>query len=235
MAQLMPLVRPSAHNDSAAEIWSLGLATDSRPLRATSLASVTDRPRWRFSGLLDDTSNQPETPVYRPCLAMTVAGSKAAQASALPPNSRAMVCALVPASGPMLPAMSTKELNNSGCMTVRSSAHIPPIDQPTMPQRAGSGLTPNFEIMYGTTSLVRWSAAFPRIPLTHSVSLLNAPPESTKTNTGALPPCLAASSSIIFTALPARAQSAGVLNSPPIIITVGSGGGGLLENHAGGK
>src|ERR1700761_7663970 len=155
MAQLMPLARPRAHNDSAAEIWSSGLMTASRPLRATSLASVTDRPRRRFGGLLDDTSNQPETPMYRPCLAMTVAGSKAAQASALPPNSRAMVCALVPVSGPMLPAMSTNELNNSGCMTVRSSAHVPPMDQPTMPQCAGSGLTPNFEIMYGTTSLVR--------------------------------------------------------------------------------
>src|SRR5271170_8367084 len=45
MAQLMPLARPSAHNDSAAEIWSLGFVTDSRSLRATSLASVTDRPR----------------------------------------------------------------------------------------------------------------------------------------------------------------------------------------------
>src|SRR6201999_2308656 len=174
-------------------------------------------------------------PVYRPCLAITVAGSKAAQASVSPPKSRAMVCAFVPASGPTLPAMSTNELNNSGCMTVRSSAHVPPMDQPAMPQRAGSGLTPNFEIMYGTTSLVRWSAALPRIPLTHSVSLLNAPPESTKTNTGALPPCLAASSSIVLAALPARSQSPGVLNSPPIIITVGSGGGGLVENQAGGK
>ena len=75
----------------------------------------------------------------------------------------------------------------------------------------------------------------PRLPLTHSVSLLNAPPESTKTNTGALPPCRAAKSSIVFAALPARSQSAGVLNSPPIIITVGSGGGGLLENQAGGR
>ena len=31
--------------DSAAEIWSLGLVTDSRPPKATSPASVTDRPR----------------------------------------------------------------------------------------------------------------------------------------------------------------------------------------------
>ena len=39
----------------------------------------------------------------------------------------------------------------------------------------------------------------------------------------------------VVTALPARSQSAGVLNSPPIIITVGSRGGGSLANHAGGR
>ena len=36
-------------------------------------------------------------------------------------------------------------------------------------------------------------------------------------------------------ALPARSQSAGVLNSAPIIITTGSRGGGLLANQAGGR
>src|ERR1700737_249272 len=180
-------------------------------------------------------SNQPETASFGPCLVITVAGSNASHALALTPNSRTMVCALVPAYGPMLPAMSTNELNSSGCLTVRSTAQVPPMEQPTTPQGAAWGLTPKFETIYGTTSLVRWSAAFPRLPLTHSVSLLNAPPESTKTNTGALPSCAAASSSIVFTALPARAQSAGVLNSPPIIITVGSCGGGVLTNHAGGR
>src|ERR1700758_1114730 len=142
---------------------------------------------------------------------------------------------LVPALGPMSPAMSTNELNSSGCITVRSTAQVPPIDQPTTPQRDGSELTPKLETMYGTTSLVKWSAAFPRFPLTHSVSLLNAPPESTKTNTGAFPLCAAARSSIVFTALPARAQSAGGVDFPPIIITVGSCGGGVLANHAGGR
>ncbi|COX96291.1 Uncharacterised protein [Mycobacterium tuberculosis] len=44
------------------------------------------------------------------------------------------------------------------------------------------------------------------------MSLLNAPPESTNTTTGALPLWAAAKSSSVFTALPARAQSAGVLN-----------------------
>ncbi|CPR07756.1 hypothetical protein BN971_01093 [Mycobacterium bohemicum DSM 44277] len=75
------------------------------------------------------------------------------------------------------------------------------------------------------------------------MSLLNAPPESTNTSTGALPACAAAKSSIVLTALPARVQSAGVLNCPPIIITVGSFGGGLSPasgwcpqvNHAGGR
>src|ERR1700761_5100701 len=146
-----------------------------------------------------------------------------------------MVCALVPAFGLMSPAISTNALNNSGCITVRSNAQVPPIDQPTEPHCEAFGLTPKVEIMYGTTSLVRWSAAFPRLPLTHSVSLLNAPPESTNTNTGALPPYVAASSSSFFTALPVRNQSAGVLNSPPIIITVGSRSGGLAANHAGGR
>ena len=36
-------------------------------------------------------------------------------------------------------------------------------------------------------------------------------------------------------AWPARSQSAGVLNSPPIIITTGSGGGGVLVNQTGGR
>ena len=85
--------------------------------------------------------------------------------------------------------MSSNALNMSGCITVRSTAHVPPIDQPTTPQLARLELTPNFEIMYGTTSFVMWSAALPRAPLTHSVSLLNAPPASTKTSTGALPRC----------------------------------------------
>jgi hypothetical protein len=48
--------------------------------------------------------------------------------------------------------------------------------------------------------------------LTHSVSLLKAPPESTNTNTGAWPWWAAAKSSMVLTALPARVQSAGVLN-----------------------
>src|ERR1700722_12106525 len=59
----------------------------------------------------------------------------------------------------------------------------------------------------------------------------NAPPESTNTSTGALPPCVAAKASSVLTALPARSQSVGVLNSAAIIITAGSRGGGLLTNH----
>ena len=88
---------------------------------------------------------------------------------------------------------------------------------------------------YGGTSLVRWSATLPRGPLTHSVSLLNDPPTSTNTNTGALPPCAAANLSMVAIAFPVRGQSDGVLNSPAIIITTGSFGGGLLANHAGGR
>ena len=42
--------------------------------------------------------------------------------------------------------MSSNALNMSGCMTVRSTAQVPPIDQPTMPQLARFGLTPKFEI-----------------------------------------------------------------------------------------
>src|SRR6201746_1273917 len=89
--------------------------------------------------------------------------------------------------------------------------------------------------MNGTTSLVRWSAEFPLAPLTHSVSVLKAPPESTKTSTGAFPWCAAANSSLVLIPLPARSQSAGVLNSPPIIISVGSAGGGFEANQAGGR
>src|ERR1044071_9654219 len=130
---------------------------------------------------------------------------------------RVMVCSLVPALGPVSPAMSTKVLNSSGCITVRSTAQVPPIDQPRTPQFALAVLTPNVDSTYGGTSLVRWSATLPRGPFTHSVSLLNEPPTSTKTNTGALPPCVAANASMVATAFPVRGQSAGVLNSPAII------------------
>src|ERR1700722_19222993 len=65
--------------------------------------------------------------------------------------------------------------------------------------------------------------------------MLNAPPESTNTSTGALPSCSAANASAVLTTLPARSQSVGVLNSAPIIITTGSRGGGLLANHTGGR
>src|SRR6476659_5835377 len=143
-----------------------------------------------------------------------------------------MVCSLVPAFGSMSPAMSTKVLNNSGCITVRSTAHVPPIDQPRTPQLAL--LTPKVLATYRGTSLVRWSATLPRGPLTHSVSLLNDPPTSTKTNTGALPPCVAAKLSMVAIALPVRGQSDGVLNSPAIIVTTGSFGA-FTANHAGGR
>src|ERR1700710_701097 len=42
------------------------------------------------------------------------------------------------------------------------------------------------------TSRVRCDAASPRGPSTHSVSVLNVPPASAKTRTGATPPCAAA-------------------------------------------
>src|SRR5690349_23057372 len=145
---------------------------------------------------------------------------------------RAMVCSLVPALGPMSPATSTNVLNNPGCITVRSTAQVPPIDHPTTPQWLS--WTPKVVDKYGGMSLVRWSATLPRGPLTHSVSLLNDPPTSTNTNTGALPPCSAAKRSIGAIALPVRGQSDGVLNSPAIIITTGSLGA-LAANQAGGR
>jgi hypothetical protein len=39
----------------------------------------------------------------------------------------------------------------------------------------------------------------------------------------------------VASASPARTQSAGLLNSPPIIMTAGSMGGGVLVNQAGGR
>ncbi|CPR07760.1 hypothetical protein BN971_01094 [Mycobacterium bohemicum DSM 44277] len=72
-------------------------------------------------------------------------GSNAAHASAFPPNNLAMVCPLVPALGKKSPATSTNALNISGCMTVRSTAQVPPMDQPAIPQLARSGLTPKVE------------------------------------------------------------------------------------------
>src|SRR5262245_52670416 len=143
-----------------------------------------------------------------------------------------MVWSLVPALGPVSPAMSTKVLNNSGCITVRSTAQVPPIDQPTTPQLAF--WTPKVDTTNGGTSLVRWSATLPRGPLTHSVSLLNDPPTSTNTNTGVLPPCAAAKLSMVLIAFPVRGQSDGVLNSPAIIMTTGSLGA-FAANHTGGR
>jgi hypothetical protein len=49
----------------------------------------------------------------------------------------------------------------------------------------------------------------PRGPFTHSVWTRNAPPDSTKTATGAFPPCAEAKASNALTASPARTQSAG--------------------------
>src|ERR1700737_785100 len=112
----------------------------------------------------------------------------------------------------MSPAMSTKVLNNSGCVTVKSTAHVPPIDQPRTPQLAL--LTPKVLVTYGGTSLVKWSATLPLGPLTHSVSLLNDPPTSTKTNTGALPPCAAAKLSMGAIAFPVRGKPEGGLIRP---------------------
>lgn len=86
---------------------------------------------------------------------MTVVGSKAAHAAALLPNRRLMLCFLFPAFGLRSPAISSNALNMSGCMTVKSTAQVPPIDHPAMPQLAGLVLTPKWEIMYGTMSLVR--------------------------------------------------------------------------------
>ena len=39
--------------------------------------------------------------------------------------------------GDRSPAMSTNALNISGCIAARSTAQVPPIDQPTIPQLAG--------------------------------------------------------------------------------------------------
>src|SRR5947209_2683915 len=62
IVQLIPLARPSSHNDSAAAVWSPDL-TGSRPVSVVSAAPVTERPWCRLDGPLDGTSNQPETPL----------------------------------------------------------------------------------------------------------------------------------------------------------------------------
>src|ERR1700757_5017703 len=92
---------------------------------------------------------------------MTVVGSNEFHAAASPPKSQSMVCALEPVLGLRSPPMSTKALNRSGRITVRSSAHVPPAENPTTPHLDGSELTPKVEIMNGTTSLVRWSGNTP--------------------------------------------------------------------------
>jgi len=138
----------------------LARLSDHRALNAVGGAQRAQRIRGggliiAIAGGITADGEPARHPGVGPWRVMTVVGSNAAHASALPPNSRAMVCALVPELGPRSPAMSSNALNMSGCMTVRSTAQVPPIDQPTTPQLAQSGLTPKFEIIKGTTSLVR--------------------------------------------------------------------------------
>ena len=49
---------------------------------------------------------------------------------------------MLPELGARSPAMSSNVLNMSGCMVARSTAQVPPIDQPTRPQFARLVLTP---------------------------------------------------------------------------------------------
>ena len=60
---------------------------------------------------------------------------------------------MVPAFGPMSPPMSTNVLNISGCITVKSTAHVPPIDHPAIPQFALRLLTPTVETMNDESAL----------------------------------------------------------------------------------
>ncbi|SHV34682.1 Uncharacterised protein [Mycobacteroides abscessus subsp. abscessus] len=106
-------------------------------------------------------SNSPEIPWYLPYCRITVLGSNSAHLAASPPYSLAMVWSLLPMFGLRSPAMSTNALNRLGCRVVNCTAQVPPMDQPTMPQFSGFGLTPKFEIRYGTTSLVRWTDELP--------------------------------------------------------------------------
>src|SRR5271165_1381279 len=152
-AQLMPSVFPSAQSELAAWVWSPGLPPASRPPNPTALLLAFEL--WYCVWGLLEIANHPAAPVYGPCFSMTVVGSKASYAATLPWNSRWMVCSLVPATGARSPATSTKALNRSGCITVKSTAQVPPIDQPTTPQLAAPELVPNVELTYGTTSLVR--------------------------------------------------------------------------------
>ncbi len=122
-----------------------GLAAASRPASRMAPLSVSWMSRRAASGPSDEIANQPATSRYGPCRLITVVGSKAAQASAFPPNSRAMVWALLPAFGKKSPATSTNALNMSGCKTVKSTAQVPPMDQPATPQLDRSGLTPKVE------------------------------------------------------------------------------------------
>src|SRR5689334_11494702 len=123
-AQSIPFALPVAHNEFAAAVWSLGLA-----------AAFTTIGCGRDDGV-PLMANHPATPLYCPWRVITVIGSNAAYAAALPPNSRAMVWALLPELGVKSPAMSSNALNMSGCITVRSTAQVPPIDHPTTPQLA---------------------------------------------------------------------------------------------------
>ena len=136
----------------------------------------------------------------------------------------------------MSPAMSSNALNMSGCITARSTAHVPPIDQPTMPQfaRCGAHAVVRDHVRHNIFGEVVGGVAAAAVDAFGVVVECAAGVDEDQHRR------IAAdgrrrSRRRVLTALPVRSQSAGVLNSPPIIITVGSGGGGSVAYQAGGR
>lgn len=84
-AHAMPAPPPSPHSELAAMVWSPGLLVASRPPSPTAPVFAAGTVRCCGAGWLPEIANQPDTPVYGPCLVITVVGSNAAHCAASPP------------------------------------------------------------------------------------------------------------------------------------------------------
>ena len=131
--------------------------------------------------------------------------------------------------------MSSNALNMSGCITARSTAQVPPIDQPDdAPVGAvGAHAEVRNHIRHNIFGEVVGGVAAAAVDAFGVVVERAAGVDEDQHRRVAA----VRGREVVdrLDRVAARSQSAGVLNSPPIIITVGSGGGGLVAYQAGGR
>ena len=133
--------------------------------------------------------------------------------------------------GPMLgvqsPSMSTNELNRLGCMTVRYNAHVPPIEEPDDAPMGGVGADPNGETMNGTTSFGQMIGGVATFSVDAFGVIVERPARVDEHHDRGVAAVRGSEGvdSAHRTCRRAPSQRAWLI-TPPIIITVGSCGGG---------